>query len=82
MRPIGVRLVRHDGFDVGLGGAVDDAAGQRHQRLDPAGGLFGQRGAGLVLRASRIAVPTAVRIEVMVAVMLSNSARILASANS
>ena len=30
--------------------AIDDAAGQRHQRLDPAGRLFGQRGPGLVLR--------------------------------
>ena len=37
------------------------------QRLDPGGGLFGERGAGLVLLASRIAAPTAVRIEVMVA---------------
>ncbi len=31
------------------GGAVDNAAGLRHKRLDPAGGLLGQRGAGLVL---------------------------------
>ena len=30
--------------------AIDDAAGECDQRLDPAGGLFGQRGAGLVLR--------------------------------
>ena len=40
-----VLVVRHDGFNVGLGMAVDDAAGQRDQRLDPGGGLFGERGA-------------------------------------
>ena len=39
----------HDVVDVGFAAAIDDAAGQRHQRLDPARRLFGQRGAGLVL---------------------------------
>src|SRR5215470_19830337 len=46
----GSRSTRHDGFDVGLVAAVNDAAGERHQRLDPAGRLLGEGGAGLVLR--------------------------------
>jgi hypothetical protein len=39
----------HDVVNVGLRAAIDDAACQRDQRFDPAGGLLSQPGAGLVL---------------------------------
>jgi hypothetical protein len=62
--------------------AVDDAACQCDQRLDPGGGLFGEVARVLSCWASRIAAPTAVRIEVMLAVRLSKSVRTLGSADS
>jgi hypothetical protein len=75
--------MRHDVVDVGLRAAtIDDAAGQHRQRFDPAGGLLGQRGAGLSWLASRMAWLTAVRIEIMAPVILSNSVRIWGFAES
>ena len=56
---LGARLAHQPDQHLAQGGAVGDPfreiqpqrdiAGLRHKRLDPAGGLLGQRGAGLVL---------------------------------
>ena len=58
--------IRHDGVDVGFRAAIDDAAAGRDQRLDPEGGLFGEAARVVSFSTSRMAEPTAVRIEVMV----------------